>query len=466
MSSVETVQFDSDPEEILRRMEAFHHLRDKESMAGSFGAHRGHRKRLANSVKTAVQNFTSMKSEGSAVHAWEAMKAFKKKCEDIDHAAEYFLTKFPDMDGDVSGVLDAAAVENDLIDSMYFKALGTFSVREPGSLANQMNAQLPAAPAAARPRKVEPRKDLSPGTLASDTTPAAVENWVKRYEVYYESSNFNLAGLREQQMNLLGFLENSLRERVQATTTDDTPIFRVPNEARDRIENRGGILSVVDVIKNCFKESLPIDIRRENLFSMKVRDGEPMTDFMLRVKSVALQCDLQTITVMDITLMAIMMGCTHNDLRKDIRRMENKTWENVWKMVANWQTATNSEEQSTYLKHKASFAGSKPKSYPKKQMGTEKKTSCYRCGASGHKSGDCKIDKEIVCNTCGKKGHMKKACRSGPPKSGGKKYKARQVTEELATSDDEPERSCKIERVKAVGRGGKRQDTDFPPLNI
>ena len=40
---------------------------------------------------------------------------------------------------------------------------------------------------------------------------------------------------------------------------------------------------------------------------------------------------------------------------------------------------------------------------------------CFNCGASGHKSFDCRNEKK-VCFGCGKEGHMQKFCRQGEQK--------------------------------------------------
>jgi len=58
---------------------------------------------------------------------------------------------------------------------------------------------------------------------------------------------------------------------------------------------------------------------------------------------------------------------------------------------------------------------------------------CSRCGAQGHKGGDCRRSKNAKCNNCSKIGHFQKMCRSSKPN----KFNCNQIDNSSSESSDD-----------------------------
>ena len=72
---------------------------------------------------------------------------------------------------------------------------------------------------------------------------------------------------------------------------------------------------------------------------------------------------------------------------------------------------------------------------------------CFRCGSTGHKSNECKLDRTSKCSACGKPGHLAKVCLSSPSKDTAVAKKVEQKEEVTETNHDSSE-SCRTILVR------------------
>ena len=163
---------------------------------------------------------------------------------------------------------------------------------------------------------------------------------------------------------------------------------------------------------------------------------------MTRLKETSEECDLHNISHEDVILLIATMHCNKEELRKDIKRYRNPTWLAVEQLAENYKRSMVDEEPHKVGQVKRQDNKKKKKSNGKPSQNTQQlQGKCFRCGSTGHKSNDCKLDRSNKCLSCGKAGHLAKVCLSSPTKDTASAKKI-EIKEEIAETAPDSSESC------------------------
>ena len=145
------------------------------------------------------------------------------------------------------------------------------------------------------------------------------------------------------------------------------------------------------------------------MLKLKPTQREQFTSYMTRLKETSEECDLHNISHKDVILLIATMHCNKEELRKDIKRYRNPAWLAVEQLAENYERSMVDEEPHKVGLVKQQDNKKKKKSNGKPNPNTQQlQGKCFRCGSTGHKSNDCKLNRTTKCLSCGKAGHLAK----------------------------------------------------------
>ena len=162
------------------------------------------------------------------------------------------------------------------------------------------------------------------------------------------------------------------------------------------------------MIRKDFVQRNPVVIRRHTLFKVKQRKGESYSDMRVRMKTLQKETDIEDITADDLVCHIMLAACNDSDLLQEMMKVDNMTEVKLNEVVDKYETlmaATKGLNKSN-------------KEEAKTVKSEEKKITCYRCRAQGHRADQCQVPpsklKCTTCNTVGK--HNTHSYCRGPKK--------------------------------------------------
>ena len=246
--------------------------------------------------------------------------------------------------------------------------------------------------------KVKIRVDLKPETLANDATPVEFRIWTKEFKVFFRSSNLWKGEKIKQQQALIKLIDSALAAKLRGKIDDDTPVFTEATAAHNMageavpMDARPQGTSCFAILETHFKVTTH---SLNELLKLKPTQGEQFTSYMSRLKETSEECDLQNISQEDVVLLIAPMHCNKEELRKNIKRYRNPTWLAVEQLAENYERSMVYEEPHKVRQVKRQDNKKKKKSNNKSPNPSTQQLQgkCFRCGSTGHKSNDCKLDR-------------------------------------------------------------------------
>ena len=192
-------------------------------------------------------------------------------------------------------------------------------------------------------------------------------------------------------------------------------------------------------------------------FHSRVRKvGESIATYVAELRSLSEYCDFGT-TLEDMLRDRLVCGVNDRNIQRTLLT-QDLTYAKAVELAVSAETAVKSIRD---LGIKPPVSGAQD------PLGVHKtstqKITCYHCGAQGHISSKCKVDKDIVCHQCHKRGYMKQVCRSTKGKHGGPvKTKSKTKTVRRVQNEEEEEQEDEDDSFIAVNK----LDTPSPPIMI
>ena len=173
------------------------------------------------------------------------------------------------------------------------------------------------------------------------------------------------------------------------------------------------------------------------------------------------ECNLHNISHEDVILLVATMHCNKEEQRKDKKRYRNPTWLAVEQLAENYKRFMVDKEPHKVGQVKRIDNKKKKEGNGKPNQSTQQlQGKCFRCGSTGHKSNDCKLDQTSKCLSCGKAGHLAKVCLSFPTKDTVTEKKI-EIKEETAETAPDSSESCGTIIVRRTST-----EADAPPAML
>ncbi len=87
--------------------------------------------------------------------------------------------------------------------------------------------------------RAKPNTALNPNVLKRDDLPITMRAWIEQYEAYHRTSHLDTLPNKDQQAYFLTLLDSSLRARIKASLTDETPVLPTTTDQDSGIEACG-----------------------------------------------------------------------------------------------------------------------------------------------------------------------------------------------------------------------------------
>ena len=257
----------------------------KDRALNSYRAHKGKKTEIIKELAQRIGDVRALATPASVRLLNEKLKAFERKCEDIELAIDHLCTIAPERPDKLLAKLSAMTVEKIKINS---EICEVYTAAPPET--QNFLEPIKIAPTDTLENKVKIRTDLKPDTLSVDSTPVEYKLWAKSWRLFNLGSNYTVVSVLEQQQELLQLLDKALASKLQSKISKDTPIFPEQDHANAQARFKGS--SVMEVLDKIFRESNPVFRQRCELIHLKPNKGEKFSSYMSRLIEMSEECDL------------------------------------------------------------------------------------------------------------------------------------------------------------------------------
>ena len=343
----------------------------------SYNAHKGVFGRLAKTFEARLANF---QKNPETAHNWtELEEIFTKVKKSYDKLDEAFTNleiletdaEGTNLQGQFKGYYNsmedyakefAIAAEMETKDRVIADAGREDMKKQLEELQRKLEAQATGGAAAAPKLVAKSEISLKPEVLTKSMKPVEYRSWVKKFNDWYGTSNFNLTTVENQVAYLRSVMEAELVEQVDFTgvASIDAALARVEQE---------------------FKKTHPLLNRRVTLLTMKQPEGQLMSDHLVAFKQVGQEADVDTMTPEDLKAVLIISSCTNKELVTKLLEMnptvaDKPSVAELEKVINDFEVRKKSEELLN--------------PDPKSRRVDASKVTCFKCKQKGHFWRDCK----------------------------------------------------------------------------
>ena len=170
----------------------------KDRAFNSYRAHKGKKTEIIKEFTQRIDDIRGLVTPASVRLLNEKLKAFERKCEDIELAIDHLCTTAPEKQDKLLSELTAMTTEKMDIDSEICQVYTAAPPETPKFL-----EPIKLAPNDTRDSKVKIRTDLKPDTPSVNSTPVEYKLWAKSWRVLYLGSNYTVFSILEQQQALM-----------------------------------------------------------------------------------------------------------------------------------------------------------------------------------------------------------------------------------------------------------------------
>ena len=305
-----------------------------------------------------------------------------------------------------------------------------------------------APPNASSNQRSMPTDALKPFILKKDNNPVEFRSWVEKFKVYFQATNLGSSTTIEQQAYFKAYLDPWLVARISPSITATTKIFD---------EN-----GCIDILESDFKERYPLFVRRVEFFRSNQKQGQPFSEWFLKLKQMGEEADLQSISIDDLYIMRSIQGTTDNKLRESFLQEPNLTVKSM-EQIARAHEVARASVLALNPGARTAKTSFKKTSGKRKPIPPELLGKCLACGSSltKHKFKDCPVrQKRLECRNCKKKGHLAKVCQQG--QSRGQSRNTSKAPSTATSRDNSPQRQAETKVVKTASS----PDEPAPMINI
>ena len=305
---------------------------------------------------------------------------------------------------------------------------------------------------------------LQPDKLTRDFTPANMAEWSNKFTAFYNSSKLHLAEVEEQRAHLNICLDQDINNRLGAKVAKDTEVF-----------GENGCMEVLDEM---FRALYPLFTRRAQFFSMKQKPGQEIREFMIEVRKLADESDLEELTINDLIINKYISGFSDEKLTDKLMQLDDPSIKEVESAIEAYERASTGQSLMTGGKAyrvqgdsrgrgrgRGGRGGGRGGGNGQRSGPGDMTGRCNCCGSKSHAFKDC-LKKDITCFECGKKGHFASVCMAKPEERAQHKKNATRAVKEgpqqqqqqqsllLEEEDDyaDPDGFIRVVRHKEVSR--------------
>ena len=272
--------------------------------------------------------------------------------------------------------------------------------------------------------------DLKPFQLKCESPHNEKRSWKEAFQAYYEASRLDMYSLKEQHQFFFNCLALALRSRIKENDNyrGDLNVFGAQGE-----------VTLETILDAEFDLSDPLFNRRYDFFTYMQAQGQTFSNYMLKLKQKADECELHRLTQEELMVFRCITGVSEKELQSRFMKLGDPSLADIKKEVRTFEAGKKALSVMEKDKAKAAVAhtsqpntGAKPKvQVPKSIQG-----KCFTCGSSDHVKQQCnKKPDEVSCNICKRKGHLPKGwCRVRIEREEKEAAKARQATSEDGAS--------------------------------